>query len=226
MIPSTQGVQAWDRYAYVSNNPVRYNDPTGHMIDQGDDGGCSNPNPVTHQCPVPDPATPWDVGVEWLTGKGTRHHDFSDGDSFTELLQEHDHLDDVSEEIAERLREGNYQPGAADYWLGGLDGMFKYLVDYSTLLTLGQTGNLAVTFLGSYDLNYYVVSVNPDDGTAVVMINVENESTLASATHPPVIGYTPFWLEHIAPFTNNFVPTGPMSEVTQSFWWTETISYK
>lgn len=25
-----QGVQAWDRYAYASNNPVRYNDPTGH----------------------------------------------------------------------------------------------------------------------------------------------------------------------------------------------------
>jgi len=32
MIPSTQGTQAWDRYAYVNNNPVRYNDPTGHMI--------------------------------------------------------------------------------------------------------------------------------------------------------------------------------------------------
>jgi RHS repeat-associated protein len=26
----TQGVQAWDRYAYVSNNPTRYNDPSGH----------------------------------------------------------------------------------------------------------------------------------------------------------------------------------------------------
>jgi RHS repeat-associated protein len=26
----TQGVQAWDRYAYVNNNPVRYDDPTGH----------------------------------------------------------------------------------------------------------------------------------------------------------------------------------------------------
>jgi RHS repeat-associated protein len=25
-----QGVQAYDRFAYVSNNPVRYNDPTGH----------------------------------------------------------------------------------------------------------------------------------------------------------------------------------------------------
>jgi hypothetical protein len=29
----SQGVQAWDRYAYVNNNPVRYNDPTGHCID-------------------------------------------------------------------------------------------------------------------------------------------------------------------------------------------------
>jgi hypothetical protein len=27
---SAHGVQAWDRYAYASNNPVRYNDPTGH----------------------------------------------------------------------------------------------------------------------------------------------------------------------------------------------------
>ena len=27
----TQGTQAWDRYAFVNNNPVRYNDPTGHF---------------------------------------------------------------------------------------------------------------------------------------------------------------------------------------------------
>jgi hypothetical protein len=29
----SQGVQAWDRYAYVNNNPVRYNDPSGHWIE-------------------------------------------------------------------------------------------------------------------------------------------------------------------------------------------------
>ena len=42
MIPSTQGVQAWDRYAYVNNNPVRYKDPSGHKTCDGAglDGEC------------------------------------------------------------------------------------------------------------------------------------------------------------------------------------------
>jgi RHS repeat-associated protein len=33
LIPEqSQGVQAWDRYAYVNNNPLRYNDPSGHAV--------------------------------------------------------------------------------------------------------------------------------------------------------------------------------------------------
>ena len=47
MIPSTQGTQAWDRYVYANNNPVRYNDPTGHNTECGLGESCygSGPNP-------------------------------------------------------------------------------------------------------------------------------------------------------------------------------------
>jgi hypothetical protein len=173
-----------------------------------------------------DPATPWDVGVEWLTGTGPRNHEFRDEDSFTELLQTHDHIEEVRLKIAQRLKNGNYRPGEEDYWLGGIQGAPKYFIDYSTLLTGGTTGNLAVTFLGSYDLNYYVVDVDAAAGSADVRFHVSNESTLSSATHPPVIGYTNWYLETISPFIDSLVPTGPMSKVTQNFWWDETISYK
>ena len=36
--------QAWNRYSYVRNNPIRYNDPSGHRVDDGclgDNGGCN-----------------------------------------------------------------------------------------------------------------------------------------------------------------------------------------
>ena len=33
------GVQGLDRYAYVNNSPIQYTDPSGHMADDGDDGG-------------------------------------------------------------------------------------------------------------------------------------------------------------------------------------------
>jgi len=37
---STQGTQAWDRYAYTSNNPLRYTDPTGHRNCEEDGYNC------------------------------------------------------------------------------------------------------------------------------------------------------------------------------------------
>jgi len=38
-VPEPGNPMAWDRYAYVQNNPVRYSDPSGHMLWEGDDGG-------------------------------------------------------------------------------------------------------------------------------------------------------------------------------------------
>ncbi|MEK7802639.1 MAG: RHS repeat-associated core domain-containing protein, partial [Pseudomonadota bacterium] len=34
VLTGTQGTQAWDRYAFVNNNPVRDTDPTGHAVEE------------------------------------------------------------------------------------------------------------------------------------------------------------------------------------------------
>ncbi len=33
IVPNIYDPQAWDRFAYVDNNPVRYNDPSGHCLE-------------------------------------------------------------------------------------------------------------------------------------------------------------------------------------------------
>jgi len=42
IIPNPGDPQSWDRYAYVRNNPTGRIDPTGHMDDDGDGGGCES----------------------------------------------------------------------------------------------------------------------------------------------------------------------------------------
>jgi RHS repeat-associated protein len=42
IVPNPVDAKAFDRYAYVYNNPVRYNDPSGHM--------CSDPEDPTPEC--------------------------------------------------------------------------------------------------------------------------------------------------------------------------------
>jgi len=43
IVPKEQGIQAWDRYAYGNNSPLRYTDPTGHVgCDEDANGKCIN----------------------------------------------------------------------------------------------------------------------------------------------------------------------------------------
>lgn len=44
IIPENQGVQALDRFAYVSNNPLRFTDPTGHRNCEEDGYNCPDKN--------------------------------------------------------------------------------------------------------------------------------------------------------------------------------------
>jgi len=45
-VPASQGVQGLNRYAYVSNNPLRYTDPTGHAAFSETEAGCSGQGPA------------------------------------------------------------------------------------------------------------------------------------------------------------------------------------
>jgi RHS repeat-associated protein len=179
-------------YAYTHNSPTGVVDPFG----------------------LQDSASPWQVGWEWLSGRGPRTHHFTDGDPFTELLRHHQHVQDLIKDIC----DGALPPqGNFNYSLSGAQGVPKYLQDYSTLFTGGLTGNLAATYLGSYGLSYTVTN-----GT--LNVHVWNDSTIASATHPPVIGYTNWWNQHIGDPLDKLISSGPMSKTSQYFDFHENLN--
>lgn len=181
-------------YAYVHNDPINFVDPFG----------------------LQDNASLWQVGWEWLSGRGPRTHHFTDGDPFTELLRHHEHIQELINEVC----NGNAPPNNGfDYQLGGFGGVPKYLRDYSTLCSGGLTGNLAVTYLGSYGLSYSVTN-------ETLNIHVWNYSTISSATHPPVIGYTNWWNQHVGDPLDNFFSSGPMSQTSQFFDFHENLKDK
>jgi len=165
--------------------------------------------------------SPWGVGWEWLTGTGPRDRTFYDGDYFTELLKQHSHIEDTRNMMRNDFRNGDFSPKSYNYNLSGWQGVGKYLKDYSTLVTGGLTGNLAVTYLGSYDLSYEVLSRK--ENSAEVKFRVYNPSTFASAVRLPKYGYEDWYNNSVGVFLNSLFLYGPMSKTTQTFIWTEKI---
>jgi hypothetical protein len=51
---ASQGVQAWDRYAYANNNPVKFKDPSGHGVDCGIGEECVVTQPPQTGTPPPE----------------------------------------------------------------------------------------------------------------------------------------------------------------------------
>jgi hypothetical protein len=74
---AAQGVQAWDRLAYVNNSPIRYNDLSGNCLDPD---YCPPPVPV---CPVPPPEWPSTNAIFLSGGPGQGSFDQKAEDSYT-----------------------------------------------------------------------------------------------------------------------------------------------
>ncbi len=196
-------------YAYCNGDPISRVDPSGSL----------------------DNTTAVQLGLEWLSGTGPRHHDFTDGDPFAEQLRQHNNLQagfqNAAQQAAAAAARGQTSVNGTrhNYDLSGIEGVPKYLNDYSTVVTGGATGNLAVTYLGSYRTTMNVTNINAAAGTANVQAVITNSSTIASGTRPPVLGYTEFWQTNIAPRVNSFFSSGPMSPTTQSITLNQQVNF-
>ena len=225
-------------YHYGNNNPLMYNDPTGMLSQSFIDQLQNSPHGTTwynigqlnmlrlstENSPSNKEITPWQLGVEWLSGKCPRHRDFTNGDLMTEMLRKQSHVQKTRDIILSKMALGQRRlVGSNSYKLGGIKGVGLYLKDYSTLLTGGLTGNLAVTYLRSYNLEYIAAAYN---NTVVVLFSVENSSTMQSASRPPILGYLPIWQQTAGKRINEKFKTGWGSKTTQSFNWTETLYIK
>jgi RHS repeat-associated protein len=206
-------------YAYTNNNPVNLYDILGHAW--------GTPNSTI---------TPWELGVEWLTGDGPRHRSFKDGDHFAELMRSHSHIQTLISDATEQARSRCASScdtasfiipeSAGSYRLSGIQGVGKYLKDYSTLATGGLTGNLAVTFSGSYRAKLTVDQISCCFGTAHILIEINNSSSASSASRPPVIGYTQWWLTNVAPIIDSLFSSGPGSKTTQRVELNEDVQFE
>jgi hypothetical protein len=187
--------------------------------------------------PLRNNTTPCDLFGQWATGNGPRTQKFTNGDPMTEELRRHDHIQHVREEIPNKITRGQAFQNfgewqvpvthKASYNLGGWRGVKNYTNDSGINCMLRdrgcERGNLAVAYLGSYKLDYKITSVDAKNNEATVVFHAENESNMASATHPPIIGYKKWWKDYVGDPLNEKFQTGPMSTTKQEFYWVEKI---
>ncbi|MFC0017456.1 RHS repeat domain-containing protein [Roseibacillus persicicus] len=197
---------------------------------------------------------PYQLGWEWLTGNGPTNREFGPGSMMVNHLKNHHHIASMREEIKKKVIEicRCESDDSILLWplnLGGIEGMFLYMRDYSVLakdglkkailLDRSASHDVVVAYLGGFGAKAYVNAEcgSLSSGTETIAhtrFQVWNESTVGSITHPPVIGYTQFWGDYIEPYIEeahqNHVEVNPTTgrrpgdTTRQDFVWDEQIN--
>lgn len=166
-----------------------------------------------------------------MLGNGPQKRTFKDGDDFTEMLKKHSYLNDLRRKIVEEIvkpdeERTNNLPHQLNFGLEGIEAVPIFFRDVLTIITGGKFGNIGVTFLGSYNLTWKIVSLDFNNKTVVIEFYVYNKTTMQSAARPPVIGYWDVWKDGPGKWINESFESGWGSIKEQEFIWQETLELK
>ena len=154
-------------------------------------------------------------------GKAPRDLGFTD-DAFAKAIAESGHMTNLRDKITARLKAGDYAEGEIYDSTRSLSSEWMTLgSDFVTTLSGGIVGNLTVTALGGYYVNYEIVQINGNEAT--ITYSITNDTTRESLNRIPglPIGEMP-WAPAVNGanlFAGGFQPTG------QAIIWTETITF-
>ncbi|KMO93915.1 hypothetical protein [Streptomyces roseus] len=159
---------------------------------------------------------PYDLGFAWVSGVGSRHRDYHDGDEMTELIKSSVSMEQLRADTLAQWNEGGSSEGRVRYSIsesGKVGALKKLLFTDIPAIATGDREHLGEAFMGSYSVNYDVKGQDPD-GSLVVQYTLNNDTSNESFLH--FVGYYD-WLEK----TNK--KDGTFSTVSQTITWTERI---
>lgn len=244
------GVNQWDLLGRASGVEPRWYTRDGARAAWGDNPGFG----VSPDLPGVDNTGPYQLGWEWLTGNGPAKRKFGPGSMMIGFLKEHQHIKAMREEIKKEVIkmcrcDSKNSILLWTYNLTGVDGVFLYLNDYGVLaqdgleravgMDNGVSGDVVVAYLGGFGAKAYVnascgMAKDNHEAVADTRFQVWNESSVGSATHPPLIGYTSIWSDYIEPWIEDIhqknTPINPATgrrpgdHTRQDFIWDEEIS--